>query len=70
MSQTRLQSAVEAAANVAIGNVVSFGANMTILPAFGYPVTVRDALGLAIIFTVISIARSFCVRRLFNRWHT
>lgn len=69
MSQSIHHSALEAVANVAIGNGIAFAANLVVLPMFGYHVTVADALGIGVIFTVISIVRSFAVRRLFNRWH-
>ena len=39
MSQTRTQSAVESAANVAIGYAVSLIANAAILPAFGIAIS-------------------------------
>lgn len=67
MSQTRLQSALEAVANVAFGLGVSFVANLLLLPAFGLVVSVRQAAGISAAFTVISLARSYVLRRLFNR---
>ena len=67
MSQSRLGSAVEAVANVAIGFGVSVAANLVVLPAFGYAVTAVDAVGIGVAFTLISLARSYALRRLFNR---
>lgn len=68
MSQPIHHSALEAIANVAIGNGISFVANLIVLPLFGYHVTMADAFGIGVIFTAISLIRSFFVRRLFNRW--
>lgn len=68
MSQSIHHSALEAVANVAIGNGIAFAANLIVLPMFGYHVTVADAFGIGVIFTAISLVRSFFVRRLFNRW--
>lgn len=68
MSQSRLGSAVEATTNVAIGFGVSFAANLVVLPASGYAVSADDALGIGAAFTVISLARSYLLRRLFNWW--
>ena len=64
--QTKAQSAVEAFANVAIGFAVSWAANMIVLPAFGYTVSAGTAFDIGMIFTVISIVRSYCLRRFFN----
>jgi uncharacterized membrane protein YbhN (UPF0104 family) len=64
--QSRLGSFIEACANTAIGWSINFGANLVVLPAFGYPVTVAHALGIGVVFTVISVARSYVVRRWFN----
>ena len=64
--QSRLQSLIEAWLNVAIGFGVSLVANLIVLPLFGYPVTVGDAFGIGLVFTAISIVRSYIIRRLFN----
>lgn len=64
--QTRIGAFVEAWANVAIGYTINFTANMFVLPLFGFNVTALDALGIGVIFTIISVIRSYFVRRLFN----
>ena len=64
--QSRKASAVEAAANVAIGYGVSTVANMLVLPAFGYAVTATQAASIGAVFTVISLVRSYVLRRIFN----
>tara|TARA_Y100001963_G_scaffold63556_1_gene88544 strand:+ start:1358 stop:1579 length:222 start_codon:yes stop_codon:yes gene_type:complete len=68
MSQSRTHSAAEAVANVAIGYGISVGATVLILPAFGYRVTAPDAFGIAGVFTLVSLARSYLLRRAFNRF--
>ena len=60
-------SAVESAANVAIGFGIALVATMTVLPAFGYSVTPRDSVGITLCFTIISLVRSYTLRRLFNK---
>lgn len=65
--QSRRMSAAEAVANVAIGYAIAVAATAVILPAFGYPVTAQDALGISAAFTVVSLARSYLLRRVFNR---
>lgn len=67
MSQTRTGSAIEAFVNVAVGFGVSMLANLIVLPWFGFKVSVGSAFGIGIIFTLISIVRSYLLRRLFNR---
>ena len=66
MSQTKTQSAVESAANVSIGYVVSLAANATILPLFGISISASENLAIGAIYTAISIVRSYFVRRAFN----
>ena len=67
MNQTRIASLVEATVNVAVGFGVSFVANITVLPFFGYSPSVHDALAIGGIMTVISIARSYSLRRVFEK---
>ena len=64
--QTRLQSFIEAWVNVAIGFGINFLANMLIFPLFGWSISAADNLLLGLIYTAISIARSYCIRRWFN----
>ena len=66
MNQARLDSLIEAIINVAIGFAINFTANMLIFPLFGFHITARDNLLLGLIYTVISVARSYCIRRWFN----
>lgn len=66
MSQSRTWSFVESWANVAVGFVVNFLANLTILPWFGFAIRPGQALSMGAIFTVISVARSYALRRWFN----
>lgn len=61
-------SAVEAAANVAVGYLVAVAATAVVLPAFGYRVTAGDALGISAVFTGVSLVRSYALRRAFNWW--
>lgn len=57
---------IEAWVNVIVGFGISLLANLLVLPLFGYQVTVGDAFGIGLIFTIISIIRSYCIRRWFN----
>jgi len=66
MTQSRTMSAIESVANVAVGYGVSVIANLLVLPAFGYAVTLGDSLVIGLVFTFIALIRQYCVRRIFN----
>ena len=65
--QSRRMSAIEAVANVAIGYLVAVAANAVVLPLFGLHPTAFDSFAIGALFTAISLARSYVLRRLFNR---
>jgi uncharacterized membrane protein len=64
--QTRRQSFIETVAGVAIGFVLSIAASFIVYPLFGHSFTLSQNIGITVIFTVLSIARGYGVRRLFN----
>jgi hypothetical protein len=66
LKQTRLMSLVEAIANVVVGYGIAVLTQLIVFPWFGLPARVGDALALGAIFTCVSIARSFAIRRLFE----
>lgn len=66
MSQTRLGSFIEAWINVAIGFGINFIANLCIFPLFGFHITLSENLVLGLLYTLISVVRSYCIRRWFN----
>ena len=67
MNQTRLGSMIEAGFNVLIGFCINFVANMAVLPLFGFSsLTMKTNLIIGIVYTVISVVRSYAIRRWFN----
>jgi len=52
---------------VAIGFGINFVANLVILPLFGFDITLTDNLYIGLLYTVVSVARSYVVRRFFDR---
>lgn len=66
MSQTRMGSFVEACINILIGFSINYVANLLIFPLFGFHISLSDNLLMGLIYTVISIVRSYCIRRWFN----
>lgn len=66
MSQSRRMSMIEAVTNVLVGYGVAVLAQLAIFPLFGIAVSLGDNLAIGAAFTVVSLARSYAVRRLFN----
>ena len=66
MKQSRLMSLVEAVANVIVGYGVAVITQILIFPIFGLHTTLAQNLKMGAIFTVVSIARSFALRRVFE----
>lgn len=66
MMQTRLESLIEALANIATGMTVSFLLGMVVYPLFGFSVTAGQNFWIVIIFTGVSLLRSYLWRRWFN----
>jgi hypothetical protein len=66
MKQSRAMSLVEALANVAVGYGVAVATQVLVFPLFGLTVTLAENMAIGAIFTVVSIARSFALRRLFE----
>lgn len=65
--QTKRGSIAEVAANLAVGYSVNFVANFVILPLFGFQtLTIAKNLEIGILFTFVSIARQYVLRRWFN----
>lgn len=69
MSQSRRHSFLEACVNVAVGFGVALGTQVVVFPWFGIHVPFEQDLAIGGLFTVVSIARSYALRRLFNAWH-
>ena len=55
--------------NVIVGFGINFAANMVILPLFGMPFSVASFVGIGMLYTVISVVRSYFLRRGFNWIH-
>lgn len=66
--QSRLHSAIEAVANVAVGYGVAVGTQFVVFPWFGLHADLSSNLTIGGIFTVVSLVRSYALRRVFNLW--
>ncbi|WLA44120.1 hypothetical protein QNJ95_22875 [Bradyrhizobium elkanii] len=58
-------SLVEVVTSTLIGFGVSLWANYAVLPLFGFKVKLAESFAITLVFTVISIVRSYLVRRFF-----
>jgi hypothetical protein len=59
-------SLIEAIANVAVGFGVAVTTQVLVFPAFGLEASLSENLAIGCIFTTVSIARSYALRRLFE----
>lgn len=66
--QTRTHSMIESLANTGLGFIISLAAQVLIFPMFGIVVSLGTNTAIVLVFTVISIARSYILRRLFNKF--
>ena len=60
-------SLAESVANVIVGYGVAVATQILIFPIFGLHTTLAQNLKMGAVFTLISLARSFALRRLFER---
>ncbi|WP_217516863.1 DUF7220 family protein [Vibrio metschnikovii] len=65
--QSKKHSFIESVTNVLVGYWVSVLSQLLIFPLFGVHLRIEDNLLISFYFTLISIGRSYSIRRLFNR---
>jgi len=68
--QTRAESLKESACNIAIGYTVALLSQLVVFPIVGVHVSIGTNLEIGLYFTIISLIRSYLVRRWFNRKDT
>lgn len=64
--QSKKSSLIESLANIAIGYFVSVTAQIVIFPLFGMRPSIGENLAIGALFTIVSLVRSYVLRRLFN----
>ena len=67
MTQSRTMSAAESVANVAIGFGIALATQVVVFDALKIPVSLEQNLWIGVVFTVVSLVRSYLLRRMFNR---
>lgn len=66
MKQTRKASLVETLLNTALGYGVALAAQILVFPMFGIVIPLSSNIMIGAVFTVVSIARGFVLRRVFE----
>ena len=66
MTQSRMMSAIESVTNVLVGYGVAVGTQVAIFPMFGLTATLRQNMAMGAVFTVVSLIRSYSLRRVFE----
>lgn len=67
--QSKKMSFLESLINVLIGYGIACTAQAIVFPWFGIHIPLKDNMTIGAIFTIISIARSYMLRRMFNWIH-
>ena len=67
--QSRKHSIIETILNTLSGFIISWVMTLMVLPWFGFNITAGQGFTITVIYTVVSVIRSYFWRRLFNRLH-
>jgi hypothetical protein len=67
MSQTKTHSLIESATNILIGYTVALVSQLVIFPMYGIHIPLSDNIAIGVWFTVVSLVRSYVIRRWFNK---
>jgi hypothetical protein len=66
MRQSRVMSLVESIANVVVGYVLAIATQIVVFPWFGIEAALSDHLAIGLTFILVSLARGYLLRRLFE----
>jgi hypothetical protein len=66
--QSRLRSLLEAVTNVVVGYALAVATQIMVFPWFGIETGVSEQLTIGLAFVVVSLARGYLLRRVFERW--
>ena len=66
LMQSRKMSLIESITNVIVGYSISVLAQIIIFPIFDINVSIESNLKIGLFFTIVSIIRSYVLRRIFN----
>ena len=67
MTQSRLESLMESIANICIGYGIALASQLMLFPLYGIHISLTTNLWIGFWFTLISLVRSYALRRWFNQ---
>jgi hypothetical protein len=70
VKQSRTMSLVESMTNILVGYALAFATQLAIFPLIGVHLSMGENLGVALAFTLVSLARSYALRRVFEGLRT
>lgn len=65
--QSKLNSFIESLTNILIGYIIALMSQLAIFPLFDISIPLSDNLLIGLYFTLISLVRSYIIRRYFNK---
>lgn len=65
--QSKLSSLIESLFNILLGYGVALASQLIIFPHYGVHLALHENMAIGCWFTLISLARSYIIRRWFNR---
>ena len=66
MKQSRTFSLIEAVTNVVVGYALAVATQILVFPVFGWQPNLQANLSIALLFSLVSLVRSYLLRRLFG----
>jgi hypothetical protein len=67
LTQSRTMSFIEAITNVVAGYFIALLMQTLLFAVLGVYLSITENASIAAVFTIVSIVRSYCIRRLFER---
>ena len=67
LAQSKAMSFAEAVTNVVAGYGIALLTQLLLFPALGLTIAITENIVIAAVFTIVSLVRSFVLRRLFER---
>lgn len=68
--QAKRHSLLETIISTILGFLVALGTQLVVFPLFDIHTSHGENFLIASIFTIVSIIRGYCIRRMFNYFHT
>ncbi len=66
MKQSRTMALIEAITNVVVGYALAVATQILVFPVFGWQPNLQANLSIALLFSLVSLVRSYLMRRMFG----